>query len=167
MDDSSDYANIEDSNLKRTRLSKSASDTPEQCNPVNTVKLWKRALQKLHSIDLDPWLDFPTHDIPVETAVRHRYSAIKKKWVIDEIHVKMESNPFDRGAMRECFRLKKLPQTGTHANDWHYASNYVVKRYISNVDRQVYFDDVRLQMEAKLWAEAFNRQAPPKKSFSS
>ncbi|KAA3670860.1 elongation factor 2 kinase, partial [Paragonimus westermani] len=58
---------------------------------------------------------------------------------------------------------KKLPQTGIHAGDWQYASNYVAKCYISDVDRQVYFDDVRLQMEAKLWGEAFNRQNPPKK----
>ncbi|VDP82764.1 unnamed protein product [Echinostoma caproni] len=126
-------------------------------------QMWKRALKKLQSVDLDPWLDFQTHQIPAQTAIRHRYSVIKKKWVVDEIVIKIENDPFDRGAMRECFRLKKLPQSGSHVNDWQYASNYVAKRYINNVDKQVYFDDVRLQMEAKLWAEAFNRQNPPKK----
>lgn len=132
-------------------------------NSIDPAQLWKRALKKLQSVDLDPWLDFQTHHFLTQTAVRHRYSVIKKKWVVDEIQVKIESVPFDRGAMRECFRLKKLPQSGVHANDWQYASNYVAKRYINNVDKQVYFDDVRLQMEAKLWGEAFNRQNPPKK----
>jgi elongation factor 2 kinase len=31
------------------------------------------------------------------------------------------------------------------------------------VDRDVYFQDVRLQMDAKLWAEEYNRHRPPKK----
>nr|CAX74706.1 putative Elongation factor 2 kinase (eEF-2 kinase) (eEF-2K) (Calcium/calmodulin-dependent eukaryotic elongation factor-2 kinase) [Schistosoma japonicum] len=75
----------------------------------------------------------------------------------------MESLPFDRGAMRECFRLKKLSQKLSEAGDWQRTSNYVAKRYIAPVNKQVYFDDVRLQMEAKLWGEAFNRYNPPKK----
>lgn len=53
----------------------------------------------------------------------------------------------------------KVPDNG----DWSAASNYVAKRYISPVNNSVYLDDVRLQMEAKLWAEAFNKQNPPKK----
>ncbi|THD22045.1 Elongation factor 2 kinase [Fasciola hepatica] len=144
----------------------SESAEAEATNTLRPAQMWKRALKKLQSVDLDPWLDFQTHHIPAQTAVRHRYNVIKKKWVVDELQVKIERNLFDRGAMRECFRLKKLPQFGVHANDWHYASNYVAKRYINTVDKQVYFDDVRLQMEAKLWGEAFNRQNPPKKAFS-
>lgn len=42
------------------------------------------------------------------------------------------------------------------------ASNYVSKRYLETVDRNVYFEDVRLQMEAKLWGEEYNRHRPPK-----
>lgn len=30
------------------------------------------------------------------------------------------------------------------------------------VDRQIYFDEVKLQMDAKLWGEEFNRHHPPK-----
>ncbi len=33
---------------------------------------------------------------------------------------------------------------------------------METVDRDVYFDDVRLQMEAKLWGEEYNRHRPPK-----
>ena len=42
------------------------------------------------------------------------------------------------------------------------AKNYVAKRYIEAVPRRVYFDDVKLQMDAKLWGEEYNRYSPPK-----
>ena len=32
-----------------------------------------------------------------------------------------------------------------------------------DISRNVYFEDVRLQMDAKLWGEEFNRHNPPKK----
>lgn len=53
--------------------------------------------------------------------------------------------------------------TFLHSHDWKHAANYVAKRYIEEVDRNVYFEDVRLQMDAKLWAEEYNRHNPPKK----
>lgn len=49
-----------------------------------------------------------------------------------------------------------------HTQQWTRASNYVAKRYIESVSRDVYFEDVRLQMEAKLWGEEYNRHKPPK-----
>lgn len=49
-----------------------------------------------------------------------------------------------------------------HTQQWKGASNYVAKRYIESVDRNVYFEDVCLQMEAKLWGEEYNRHKPPK-----
>lgn len=33
---------------------------------------------------------------------------------------------------------------------------------METVDRSVYLEDVRLQMEAKLWGEEYNRHRPPK-----
>lgn len=38
----------------------------------------------------------------------------------------------------------------------------MAKRYVESVGRDVYFEDVRLQMEAKLWGEEYNRHKPPK-----
>lgn len=38
---------------------------------------------------------------------------------------------------------------------------------MEEVDRQVYLEDVRLQMDAKLWGEEFNRHNPPKKVTST
>lgn len=43
---------------------------------------------------------------------------------------------FAHGAMRECFRLKKLSSLGFQ-QDWENAHNYVAKRYIQEVDKQV------------------------------
>ncbi|CAF94302.1 unnamed protein product, partial [Tetraodon nigroviridis] len=33
-----------------------------------------------------------------------RYNAITGEWAQDEVHLKMASKPFGKGAMRECFR---------------------------------------------------------------
>jgi elongation factor 2 kinase len=52
----------------------------------------------------------------------------------------------------------------THSSDWKRDSNnYVAKRYMDSVDKNVYFTDVQLQMDAKLWGEEYNRHNPPKK----
>jgi len=64
--------------------------------------------------------------------------------------------------MRQCFRLKKLSKF-CHSDNWLHAGNYVAKKYMESVDRSVYFEDVKLQMDAKLWGEEYNRHNPPKK----
>ena len=51
----------------------------------------------------------------------------------------------------------------TKSKNWKHASNHVAKQYINEVPRKVYFDDVILQMDAKLWGEEYNRHYPPKK----
>lgn len=65
-----------------------------------------------------------------------------------------------------CLPLSPAPRKKLsnflHTQQWKGASNYVAKRYIESVDRDVYFEDVRLQMEAKLWGEEYNRHKPPK-----
>ena len=64
--------------------------------------------------------------------------------------------------MRECYRLKKLSKFANRQS-WDTAHNYVAKRYMSEIDRRAIFEDVKLQMDAKLWTEEFNRYNPPKK----
>ena len=51
--------------------------------------LWKRALKKAQSIE-DPWEKFHIDELPTENVIRHRYSALRRKWVLDECQVKME-----------------------------------------------------------------------------
>ncbi|XP_070269797.1 eukaryotic elongation factor 2 kinase isoform X2 [Myotis yumanensis] len=126
----------------------------------NIKEAWKHAVEKAKHMP-DPWAEFHLEDIATEYATRHRYNAVTGEWLEDEVLIKMASQPFGRGAMRECFRTKKLSNF-LHTQQWKGASNYVAKRYIEPVDRSVYFEDVRLQMEAKLWGEEYNRHKPPK-----
>jgi len=66
-----------------------------------------------------------------------------------------------------CCNSKKLSGHG-HSSDWSQQShNYVAKSYMEDVSRDVYFEDVHLQMDAKLWGEEYNRHNPPKKVCSS
>ena len=42
----------------------------------------------------------------------------------------------------------------SHNLDWSKDSNnYVAKQYMETVEREIYFEDVKLQMDAKLWGE--------------
>ncbi|XP_048408179.2 eukaryotic elongation factor 2 kinase isoform X2 [Stegostoma tigrinum] len=126
----------------------------------NVKAAWKHAFEKAKHIP-DPWAEFHLEEIETESATRYRYNAISGKWVEDKVFMKMAKQPFGRGAMRECYRTKKLSNFTRH-QQWKSASNYVAKRYLDSVDREVYFEDVRLQMEAKLWGEEYNRHRPPK-----
>ncbi|XP_016890210.1 eukaryotic elongation factor 2 kinase isoform X1 [Cynoglossus semilaevis] len=121
---------------------------------------WRHAIEKAKAMP-DPWAEFHLEEIPTEPCVRYRYNAVKGEWAQDQVHIKMATQPFGKGAMRECFRTKKLSNF-SHSSNWKSASNYVAKRYMETVDRDVYFEDVRLQMEAKLWGEEYNRHRPPK-----
>ncbi|KAG8433097.1 hypothetical protein GDO86_017397 [Hymenochirus boettgeri] len=129
-------------------------------NSFSFKEAWKHAIQKAKQMP-DPWAEFHLEDIETEHAIRHRYNAVSGQWVQDDVLIKMASQPFGRGAMRECYRTKKLSNF-SHKQQWKSAYNYVAKRYLETVDREVYFEDVRLQMEAKLWGEEYNRHKPPK-----
>ncbi|XP_026078750.1 eukaryotic elongation factor 2 kinase isoform X2 [Carassius auratus] len=121
---------------------------------------WRHAIQKAKALP-DPWAEFHLEEIETERCTRYRYNAVTGEWAKDDIYIKVSSQVFGKGAMRECYRAKKLSNF-SHSSNWKSASNYVAKRYMETVDREVYFEDVRLQMEAKLWGEEFNRHRPPK-----
>ncbi|XP_062270007.1 eukaryotic elongation factor 2 kinase isoform X4 [Platichthys flesus] len=121
---------------------------------------WKHAIEKAKAMP-DPWAQFHLEEIETEPCIRYRYNAITGEWAQDQIHIKMATQPFGKGAMRECFRTKKLSNF-SHSSNWKSASNYVAKSYMESVERKVYFEDVKLQMEAKLWGEEYNRHRPPK-----
>ncbi|KAM6423941.1 eukaryotic elongation factor 2 kinase [Liasis olivaceus] len=136
----------------------SSSSSPQ--NSFHFREAWKHAIEKAKHMP-DPWAEFHLEDIKMENATRYRYNAVTGEWIEDEVLIKMAAQPFGRGAMRECFRTKKLSNF-LHTQNWKGAFNYVAKRYIETVNRDVYFEDVRLQMEAKLWGEEYNRHKPPK-----
>jgi len=137
---------------------------PACLTPQRLARLrWKSAALKVKMMS-DPWADFKIDSYPTENVIRHRYNAIKKKWIQDECLVKIEPVQFANGAMRACFRMKKLSNI-IHTQSWEHASNYVAKCYMNTneITREDYFNDVKLQMDAKLWAEIYNRHNPPKK----
>ncbi|XP_051522724.1 eukaryotic elongation factor 2 kinase-like isoform X2 [Myxocyprinus asiaticus] len=121
---------------------------------------WKHAIEKAKAMP-DPWVEFHLEEMETERCTRYRYSAVTGEWAKDDIFIKISSQPFGKGAMRECYRVKKLSNF-SHRSKWKSASNYVAKSYMWTVNREVYFEDVKLQMEAKLWGEEFNRHRPPK-----
>lgn len=141
-------------------LKTECGSTGSPASSFHFKEAWKHAIEKAKHMP-DPWAEFHLEDIATEHATRHRYNAVTGEWLKDEVLIKMASQPFGRGAMRECFRTKKLSNF-LHAQHWKGASNYVAKRYLEAVDRSVYFEDVQLQMEAKLWGEEYNRHKPPK-----
>ncbi|XP_055031312.1 eukaryotic elongation factor 2 kinase isoform X4 [Misgurnus anguillicaudatus] len=145
-----DYQNIQNKQL--------SNSVPK--NSFSYKATWKHAIEKAKAMP-DPWAEFHLEEIETERCTRYRYNAVTGEWAKDEIFIKISNQPFGRGAMRECFRAKKLSNF-SHSHNWKSASNYVAKRYMETVDREVYFEDIRLQMEAKLWGEEYNRHRPPK-----
>jgi len=132
---------------------------------------WFRAMRLAHEHaagGADPWDKFHLNELPVETAVRHLYDPLLQKWSKKDVYVRIDDQPFDQGAMRECFRMKKMDRYCPNADWKRDSNNYVAKRYkegpsSEDVDRQTYFDDIQMQMDAKLWGEEYNRHNPPKK----
>ena len=97
---------------------------------------------------------------------RWDYDACKDSWEASETLVKMEDVSFARGAMRECYRMKKMSQVNAHffySMDWKDCNNYVAKRYIArDTPRDTYFNDIKMQMVSKKYARMYNQHAPPK-----
>uniref|UniRef100_A0A7S3JW90 Alpha-type protein kinase domain-containing protein n=1 Tax=Aureoumbra lagunensis TaxID=44058 RepID=A0A7S3JW90_9STRA len=130
--------------------------------------LFKKAILKQKQDGGDPWAKHEIHKLKAERVKRHRYDASQDKWRVDESVVKMQEKSFARGAMRECFRLKKIsqqPRQGMHALSWKTSNNYVAKKYLGQTSggKEEAMNDCRLQMTAGLIAEAFSRLNPPKR----
>mmetsp|Transcript_19511 Transcript_19511/g.64718 ORF Transcript_19511/g.64718 Transcript_19511/m.64718 type:complete len:762 (+) Transcript_19511:65-2350(+) len=92
-----------------------------------------------------------------ERAIKHQYDPKKKEWARTLINVVVHPEAFAEGAMRKAYHMKDLSVVGAD-------SRYVLK--ISkelNEATQIYFDDVAMQMEAKMYAEMYNAKNPPKK----
>eukprot|EP00899_Mesostigma_viride_P019617 jgi/Mesvir1/27657/Mv07381-RA.2 len=128
-----------------------------------TFSRWLKAVLRIRRMR-DPWNARHVHQLKPERADRHYYCAKRKLWKSDETLVKMEAEPFAAGAMRQCYAMKKFSsQGGLTEMSWKNASNYVAKRYTQPVDDNVYYEDVKLQMQSKVYGELYNRTEPPKK----
>lgn len=146
------------------RKEKGCNVMPLELRPkTRSTKNWLKAVNLIKD-RADPWEQFHLDELKVEKAIRHHYSALNKTWSTEEVVVKMGNTSFAAGAMRECFRMKKLSNFSQN-QDWaRDSNNYVAKSYMdTSVSKEIYFEDVKLQMDAKLWGEEFNRHNPPKK----
>ena len=137
---------------------------------VSAAKLmWQKALRsalahvKSHE---SGWAEYEIHKRPTELCKRWDYDARTNTWECSETLVKMEAEPFARGAMRECYRMKKMSQVNAHFffhMNWEDCNNYVAKRYMKpGTTRDIYFDDIKMQMVSKRYARLYNSLQPPK-----
>ena len=147
-----------------------APPTPRLCASSGNVtprERWRRSLGPAVEIRAgDPWAIHELHKLPTELCVRWDYVASKNEWKRSETLIKLGTEPFARGAMRECFRMKKMSQVNAQYffnMDWERCNNYVAKRYIKReTDKEVYFSDIKMQMVAKRHSKLFNARGPPK-----
>ncbi|KAK1743666.1 eukaryotic elongation factor 2 kinase [Skeletonema marinoi] len=139
-------------------------------------KIRRAAATAIHQEDV--WAKYKIEDIPAERVVRHIYNPETRQFLKNETIVKIEKEPFTNGAMRHCFRLKKLatpPQSATnhrfHSYGWSRALNYVAKCYLNEQgepdtnERDSVLTDIILQYEAAHWADKYNVNAPKKIDF--
>lgn len=76
--------------LRQRRLSRAlASFEGLKVNVNKAQRNWINAIRKARHMD-DPWEQFHLDDYKVETCLRHRYNALRKAWLTDEVRVKME-----------------------------------------------------------------------------
>ena len=105
--------------------------------------------------------------VPAERARKWVYSPSTMAWDSEvEIQVKIHPASFARGAMRQCFRMKKVDPRFA-GQSWEKASPYVAKSYLDPAvaavgGGDVYKDDVVLQLECAAWADKYNKRHPPK-----
>ncbi|CAK9290816.1 unnamed protein product [Gordionus sp. m RMFG-2023] len=164
-----DFPNREHPDIHLT--SKNSFDS----NHSESIAIWRKVARKAFHLNKDPWDDFDVDNIKSELAIRYKYHPKTQEWAHQNIRVKLEDQPFDSGAQRLCFRLKKIPTAydkdgniivNDEENDchekWKSGSNYIAKCYKEPTPKTTYIKDVQLQMDAKLWGEEYSRHKPPK-----
>jgi hypothetical protein len=86
-----------------------------------------------------------------EKAIRRDYDPLKKAWERRAVVLRVEKSPFASGSMRHAFKMEDLSLGETEGK------GFVAKMSRTPAtDRDIYFKDVEMQMEAKMWADRFN-----------
>jgi len=107
---------------------KTVADGPPGRDARRGSALWRLAKSVATQPALDPWEEHRLWEHPTELCVRHDFSPESGTWSAMETLVKMEDVPFAHGAMRECFRMKKMSQYSASyffKADWRHCANYV------------------------------------------
>eukprot|EP00005_Dracoamoeba_jomungandri_P013134 CAMPEP_0174264422 /NCGR_PEP_ID=MMETSP0439-20130205/22408_1 /TAXON_ID=0 /ORGANISM="Stereomyxa ramosa, Strain Chinc5" /LENGTH=467 /DNA_ID=CAMNT_0015350281 /DNA_START=60 /DNA_END=1463 /DNA_ORIENTATION=- len=109
-----------------------------------------------HTVINEPPPDFSK--FPSEKAMKYIFNVKRGKWSQEMVTVKMAPEPFARGGLRKAYHLLDL----TLAEKFPDVS-YVGKLSMDPFeDKEIYFQDVEMQMYAREWAEKFNSYNPPK-----
>jgi len=97
--------------------------------------------------------------LPVENAIKFMFDVKQLKWSQKRVQIKMATEPFARGGLRKAYHMLDLDAAKEDAG-----ITYVAKMAIDPYeDREIYFQDVEMQMYAREWAEKFNSHQPPKR----
>ena len=92
-----------------------------------------------------------------EQAIKHQFDPRTREWARTLINVVVQPRCFSEGNLRKAYHMKDLSVAGDD-------SRYVLKMSKDpNEQTQTYFDDVQMQMEAKMYAQLYNINNPPKK----
>lgn len=100
--------------LKAGALTEAAPPKPAA---LSARERWQHALKpalaqfKSHE---NAWSTHGIHKRPTELCKRWDYDAGRDSWSCSETLMKMEGEPFAKGAMRECYRMKKMSQINAH-----------------------------------------------------
>eukprot|EP00960_Hanusia_phi_P031249 749180-Hanusia_phi.AAC.6 len=107
--------------------------------------------------NLPQYADHDDFDLSgVEKAIRHEFDPRAGKWTRTAFLCRIEEQPFAEGAMRTAHRMWDLATSGV-------AGLFVVKFSKDRSESsQQFFEDVQMQMEARMWAQKFNERNPPK-----
>lgn len=157
-------------------MAKTSSDMTASERKRGALALLHDAAARLVAKE-EPWAKYNIPAIPAERIIRHLYDPVTRHWNTDETIVKIEKEPFTHGAMRFCYRMKKLAQPPEsfsnhrfHKHGWSRASNYLAKAYqkggvidTSDEAKKAVQNDIMLQYEAQFWASKFNEGMPPRK----
>ncbi|EGC37011.1 myosin heavy chain kinase A [Dictyostelium purpureum] len=164
---------------KRSVLSSSTSNTSNYSPPIT-------------SSQSSPKLDKELLSSEGENGVLWEYDPIINKWIRLAIKLKVERKPFAEGALREAYHTVSLgvttdenyplpPKHSFPAIDFispisknneamaqlKSGTKFVLKLYKKEAEqqtsRELYFEDVKMQMVCRDWGHKFNQKKPPKK----
>jgi len=94
---------------------------------------------------------------PIEKACKITYNFPKKSWDKEDVRIKLDTIPFDKGGLRLVFHMRDTSEPNI---------SFVAKLSRDARDknlRSLYFEDVRMQTVAAHFAKKYNSYHPPKK----
>ncbi|GAB9476091.1 Protein-kinase-like protein [Globisporangium polare] len=94
-------------------------------------------------------------------AIKHIFDSEQRKWTSSRIKVKLDTQPFARGGLRQVFHMQDLSATASSKSG---TESYVAKVAINpHENPDTYFRDVEMQAVASKFAKLYNSYNPPRR----